>query len=48
MAEGWLSPTGDTILTVHKEHRSDEPPHDGAGQGSLRDDGRRYLGYDSR
>ena len=48
MAEGGLSPIGDTVLAVHEEHRPDEPPDDGAGQGPLCDDGRRHLGHDPR
>ena len=48
MAEGGLSPIGDAVLTVHQEHRPDEPADDGAGQGPLRDDGRRHLGHDPR
>ena len=45
MAEGGLSPTGNPVLSVHQEHRADEPPHHGAGQGSLCDDGRCHLGF---
>ena len=33
---------------VCKGYLTDEPPHHGAGQGSLRNDGRLYVGYDSR
>ena len=39
---------GNTIQPVHQEHRPHEPSHHGAGQGSLRDDGRLYVGYDPR
>lgn len=48
MATRRLSSIGNPIQPVCKEHLTDEPPHHGAGQGPLRNDGRLYVGYDSR
>ena len=48
MATRGLSSIGNTIQPVREEHLPDEPPHHGAGQGPLRDDGRLYVGYDPR
>ena len=43
-----LSSLGDAVLTIHQEHRAAQPPHPGAGQGPLRDDGRLDVGHDPR
>ena len=43
-----LSSIGYSVLTVREEHRPHEPSHSRAGQGTFRNDGRLYVGYDSR
>ena len=48
MAARGLPTTRDTVLTVRQEHRTHEPPYHRTGQGTLRDDGRLYVGNDSR
>ena len=47
MATCGLSSPRNAFLTVCEEHCADEPPHNGAGQGTFRDDGRCHVGYDS-
>ena len=48
MAARRLSTTRNSVLTICQEHRTAQPAHHGTGQGPLRNDGRLYVGNDSR